>query len=302
MLHDVLVRIAPLLFGGNYGRLPVHSVTPVERTDYVGGKSFQVLEWPGEEPALVCLHGVNNSAWTWMRMASLLSGKRRILAPSLRGHGRSYNPLSGYSLDDTRQDLDGLFECWKLSQPVDLLGHSWGGLMAMDFAGHFPARVRSLALADPVPPKGLNPLLRKVPALMEMAFAPERADYPSSESLMAAGRLMMYLVAWDELDRKLWEEKYDRSQRGFTPRLKDSAYREILDRTLRSDVTGVLGNVKGPVLLLRPLFTVSFIPGELCPLTRTTRCLQRFVRGDHTFIHANPIDTAARMREFLDKS
>ncbi len=65
-----------------------------------------------------------------------------------RGHGLSERPASGYGVDQLVDDLRALLDALDLGRPVDLVGNSFGGTLALAFAAAHPARVASLALID----------------------------------------------------------------------------------------------------------------------------------------------------------
>ena len=94
----------------------------------------------GEGPALLLVHGFGGAAWNFSELAPLLPG-RRLIIPDLPGHGAS-SPLPAPSLtgfaDVLAEILDG---------PVDVLGHSLGGVVALRLAERHPSLVRSLVLA-----------------------------------------------------------------------------------------------------------------------------------------------------------
>lgn len=66
----------------------------------------------------------------------------------LRGHGRSTVPATGYRVRDHVNDLAWLLRAWDIRQPVHLVGHSFGGSVALAFADRYPHRVASLVLID----------------------------------------------------------------------------------------------------------------------------------------------------------
>jgi 3-oxoadipate enol-lactonase len=96
----------------------------------------------GEGPPLLLVHGFGGAAWNFSELAPLLPGKRLII-PDLPGHGGS-SPLPAPTLagfaDVLAQLLDG---------PVDVLGHSLGGVVALRLAERHPSLVRRLVLAAP---------------------------------------------------------------------------------------------------------------------------------------------------------
>jgi lipase len=100
-------------------------------------------------PRVVCLHGVTSHGRHFARLAGALSG-RHVLAPDLLGHGSShYEPPW-----DLETHLDAIVETVG-AKPAALIGHSFGGRLALELAARAPKLVLRLVLLDPaihVPP------------------------------------------------------------------------------------------------------------------------------------------------------
>ncbi len=102
---------------------------------------------------LVLVHGWMDVAASWQFMvdafSSAFAAGRTIIAPDWRGFGRTL-PAPGASRTDCfwqpdyLADLDFLLDHYAPGQPVDLVGHSMGGNLAMLYAGIRPERIRKL--------------------------------------------------------------------------------------------------------------------------------------------------------------
>ncbi|MBS0303423.1 MAG: alpha/beta hydrolase [Proteobacteria bacterium] len=103
-----------------------------------------------EHPPLVLLHGWMDVGASWQFVVDALSEAfatgRQIIAPDWRGfgHSRPLAPCDSYQFVDYLADLDQLLDHYAGTQPVDLVGHSMGGNVAMMYAGARPARIRRL--------------------------------------------------------------------------------------------------------------------------------------------------------------
>ncbi len=111
------------------------------------GLTLQLAEWPGAGQAIVCLHGLSANCRWWDTVAAGLAPQHRVLAPDLRGRGRSDKPATGYSLAHHGRDLVALLDALALDRVV-LMGHSLGAFIAAAFAARYPARVARLILVD----------------------------------------------------------------------------------------------------------------------------------------------------------
>ena len=97
-------------------------------------------------PTMVLVHGLGGDAASWLSVLPLLGQHFRVLAPDLLGHGESAAPANGdYSVGGHASRLRDLLRT-EASGPVNLVGHSYGGGVAMMFAYQFPERTHALAL------------------------------------------------------------------------------------------------------------------------------------------------------------
>jgi pimeloyl-ACP methyl ester carboxylesterase len=107
------------------------------------------------ETATVFLHGlVAGNMATWYSTVALpLSASRQVILYDLRGHGSSSMPTQGFDLESHVDDLCSVLgELLPEDAKVDLVGHSLGALIALQFALRHPQRVHSLVLVDaPMP-------------------------------------------------------------------------------------------------------------------------------------------------------
>jgi pimeloyl-ACP methyl ester carboxylesterase len=100
--------------------------------------------------SVICLHSSGASGRQWDAIAGPLSAQFEVLAPDLIGYGsRSAWPAGvPASLTDEAEALAPLLD----ARPggVHLLGHSYGGAVALQMALRWPSRIKSLTLYEPV--------------------------------------------------------------------------------------------------------------------------------------------------------
>jgi pimeloyl-ACP methyl ester carboxylesterase len=107
---------------------------------------------PADALPIVMTHGlvIGSLASWYFTVGPALARTRRVRMYDLRGHGRSARMPTGYDTQTLAADLDALTQDLPM---FDLVGHSWGALVALRFALAHPARVRRLVVVEaPLPP------------------------------------------------------------------------------------------------------------------------------------------------------
>lgn len=153
----------------------------------------------GDGPVLLCLHGIGSSSRSFAAQLDGLASVATVVAwdaPGYRGSPPWTSPrgMDGYA-DEAVEVLDRL-HC----DSVDVLGTSFGGVIATRMALRHPDRVRSVVLADSTPGSGVtvagaDAMRRRADELAEVgpqAFAAARAQRLVSPN---ADRAMVELVA-----------------------------------------------------------------------------------------------------------
>lgn len=118
-------------------------------TCHANGLKFHYQQ-TGEGPDVVLIHGVTGdlSIWFLSRAMQVLSAGRRVTAYDIRGHGYTDAPPSGYTSADHAGDLFALMDALGI-RTASLVGHSFGGVIALHAAVLAPERVDALVLSDP---------------------------------------------------------------------------------------------------------------------------------------------------------
>jgi pimeloyl-ACP methyl ester carboxylesterase len=102
----------------------------------------------GEGRDVVLIHGLATNLAFWHLPVLLpLARNYRVTIFDLRGHGKSSMPPTGYTLAHMADDLNGLLDHLQIER-LDLIGHSFGGAVALHYALMHPERVNSLTIAD----------------------------------------------------------------------------------------------------------------------------------------------------------
>jgi pimeloyl-ACP methyl ester carboxylesterase len=131
----------------------------------IRGARVEFLDLGAGEP-LILLHSSTGSSAQWRELAGMLSGRYRVLAPDLYGYGGSAMPPEGaFSLAHEAEIVRALLQ--RAGGAAHLVGHSYGGAVALHAALRHSASVLSLALIEPA----AFHLLREDEAFDAAAFA-----------------------------------------------------------------------------------------------------------------------------------
>lgn len=115
------------------------------------------LAGPGKG-TVVCIHGCAGHLEQWAPQIAHLAQEYRVVAPDLRGHGRSEVVASSYSLEEFLWDITQVLTQLQVAEPFILMAHSFGGPIAITFAATQPRRISRLVLVATGPRMRLNPL------------------------------------------------------------------------------------------------------------------------------------------------
>ena len=126
-------------------------LTHTVRHGYVEGavaNRLHYLEHGGSGRPLICMHGVTGNAWNWHEVATELSDRRRVLSLDFRGYGESqWSASHDYTTTDHVADLVALVDTLDAPE-VDVMGVSWGGLAAIQYAVENPDKVGRVIVVD----------------------------------------------------------------------------------------------------------------------------------------------------------
>ncbi|GGO86562.1 hypothetical protein GCM10011584_09180 [Nocardioides phosphati] len=101
----------------------------------------------GSGPALLLLHGLACDHRTWDPVIAELATRYTVIAPDLLGHGASDKPRADYSLGGYANGMRDLLAVLGI-ESATVVGHSFGGGVAMQFSYQFPERTERLVLVS----------------------------------------------------------------------------------------------------------------------------------------------------------
>jgi pimeloyl-ACP methyl ester carboxylesterase len=101
------------------------------------------------DPAVVLIHGIACHRAFMAPQARFLRARHRVIAIDLRGHGDSDAPEQRYAIDALADDVGWICEQLAVTDAV-VVGHSLGGLVALELAAGRPDLTRGAALIDSV--------------------------------------------------------------------------------------------------------------------------------------------------------
>jgi pimeloyl-ACP methyl ester carboxylesterase len=133
---------------GDHQLTPLHPAPPVGVFDEweISLHGHRVIyRVAGSGPPVVLVHGMVNSSRHWERVALGLASDYTVIAPDLIGHGDSAAPRGDYSLGAHAASIRDLLAAIGIDRAT-LVGHSYGGGVAMQFFYQFPQRIDRLVL------------------------------------------------------------------------------------------------------------------------------------------------------------
>jgi pimeloyl-ACP methyl ester carboxylesterase len=190
---------------------------------------------------VILVHGYTDNARDWVPMIPYLSGKLRLIAVDIRGHGRSDKPECCYTRIDFAYDIKLLLDTLHIAR-ADIVGHSLGSLITQVLAEQWPDRVRKVVLISSTggPRPGSPP--KKKPAFdyaAEIRKLKEPID-PDSP----------FMIAWWSSPKPVNAE-FIRRQRRDAAQIPLAVWLAVLDQGAGfADLQRTLPKLKAPALLI----------------------------------------------------
>jgi pimeloyl-ACP methyl ester carboxylesterase len=122
------------------------AITPQSQFAEVNGVKLHYLI-AGEGDPVLLLHGFAESSHMWLPLIAKLAGKHTVIAPDLRGFGRSSTPADGYTKAAMAQDIHALVKSLNHDR-IRLVGHDIGLMVAYAYAAQYPSEVDRLVLME----------------------------------------------------------------------------------------------------------------------------------------------------------
>jgi len=102
----------------------------------------------GKGPVLLILHGWGGSSDSWQKVIDILEKENiKLIVPDFPGFGKSKTPPQAWSVQNFVEWLKEFLENLKIDK-FFLLGHSFGGRVAIKFAVNFPEKLKALILVN----------------------------------------------------------------------------------------------------------------------------------------------------------
>ena len=111
-------------------------------------RSTKDLARDTHSPVIVLIHGSMDRQAAFARMARLLSASHRVITFDRRGYGKSVEQRGTFSVDEQVGDLGQILKQFAASQRVILVGHSFGGVVALSYAQRFPDAIAGLVIYE----------------------------------------------------------------------------------------------------------------------------------------------------------
>jgi len=207
----------------------------------------------GTGPVVLLVHGFPLDHSMWDAQIETLGNDYRVIAPDLRGFGRSRVVPGTATMDQMADDLAQVLDAIDVREPVALVGLSMGGYVAMAFCRNHADRLGALVLCD-------TRAAADAPAAAQTRHeTAQRVLAEGTEPLVEA--MIPKLFAPSTLDgRPETVERVKAMIRQADPRGVAAA---LLGMAQRPDSTDVLRRLDRPTLMLVGEYDILSPPAEM---------------------------------------
>ena len=122
---------------------------PASQSVIVRGIFLRYVDWGGDGPDMLLLHGDMRTSRSWDAVSRRLTADYRVIALDMRGHGDSDWTPRGYRFAERVADLAAFCDALDLREIIGV-AHSTGGVVMALCAQKHPGIFSSLALMEPM--------------------------------------------------------------------------------------------------------------------------------------------------------
>ncbi len=164
---------------------------------------LRYVDWGNPSaPPLILLHGGRDHSRSWDWTAQALRDKWHVIAPDLRGHGDSdWSPSGDYGGLTTLYDFAQLIHQLKLA-PVTIVAHSYGGNIALRYAGTYPESVRKIVAIE-----GLGPSPKMLTERLAKPIASRLREWVDAKRKLA-GQVQHRYATIDDAFKRMKEANH----------------------------------------------------------------------------------------------
>ncbi|WP_170429710.1 alpha/beta fold hydrolase [Ruegeria arenilitoris] len=244
---------------------------------------------------LLTLHCTIAHSGAWSGLAAALEGEATLIAPDMLSHGRSpdWDGQGDYF------DLTTEMAAAQLTEPMDVIGHSFGGMIALRLATEYPDLIRSAVLIEPV---FFAVAKQDAP---ELVAKHDHEAQPYTDALVAGDMALaarLFNRMWSTDDSPRWPDLPERTRAAMVrgvhvvPAVEDVLFQD--QKGLLNP--GVLDRATMPILILSGSKTHPVMPAIGQGLQRRLPNASCAVveRAGHMVPISHPQDTARLVQQF----
>ena len=214
---------------------------------YLNGRAIEVLRKGEAGTPVLIMTGMGCSFEEWLHVTEALSETHTVILFHRAGLGASELGVEPRTTAAAVEDAKGLLDLLEVTEPVVLIGHSYGGLCAQHFSKLFPQQVKGLLLVD-----STSDSLEKLDEL------PDLAEDASDDKWLKECEEFAELdeSALKKIIRPMLSEKLKRLPSPIQQRLIEFQQKPNLYKTMKSEVE----NWRADAKIIKSLGALSNIP------------------------------------------
>jgi pimeloyl-ACP methyl ester carboxylesterase len=245
----------------------------------VNYKTAGALRQAQGKPAVLILHGWGSSSDSWVEVQRMLAEKGyRVIVPDLPGFGKTQAPLDIWGVEEYADFVSQFAEQMGIEKFV-LVGHSFGGQTAIQFAIAHPEKVEKLVLIA-------SAGVRRTPGVLKALVM----------GIAKIASFVLYLVPSQELRNNIKHAMYMIIRRRDYVRTQ-GIMRDVFKKVITQDLTAKFSKISMPTLIiwgdkdeLTPVQD-AYLMGELIPNSK----LEIIPGGKHALNFQSPEKLAEKI-------